>query len=57
MLKIVIEKVSKGIKVNITGNKKFTNKEIASILLKSFIEYCKTFDIDVPDLLDELSKD
>lgn len=54
MLKIVIEKLNKGIKLDITG-KKISKEEIAIILLKSLFEYCKASDIDLSDLLEELS--
>lgn len=56
MLKIVIEKLNKGIKVDITG-KKISNKEIASILLKTLMNYCKSLDVDLSELLEELSED
>ena len=39
-------------------NWKNTDSEvIASILLKSFINFCKATEIDIEELLDNLSKD
>lgn len=55
-LKIVIEKKSKGINCDITG-KNIDNETVASILLKSFINFCKATEVDIENLLDELSKD
>lgn len=55
-LKIVIEKKNKGIKCDISG-KNMDNDIVASILLKSFLNFCKATDLDVEDLLDNLSKD
>lgn len=55
-LKIVIERKNKGIKCDITG-KNTDSKVIASILLKSFINFCKATEIDIEKLLDNLSKD
>lgn len=55
-LKIVIAKKKNGITCDITG--KNTDKEvIATILLKSFINFCKATNLDIEDLLDNLSKD
>lgn len=55
-LKIVIEKKKKGISCDITG-KDVDKSIIASILLKSFLNFCKATDLDIEDLLDKLSKD
>lgn len=55
-LKIIIERKNKGICVDITGEN--TDKNIiASILLKSFINFCKATELDVEELLNNLSKD
>lgn len=55
-LKIVIEKKKNGISCDITGEN--TDKNIiASILLKSFLNFCKAMDLDIEELLDKLSKD
>lgn len=55
-MKIVIERKNKGIKCDITG-KNTDSEVIASILLKSFINFCKATEIDIEKLLDNLSKD
>ena len=55
-LKIIIEKKKHGISCDIKGEN--IDKEIiASILLKSFLNFCKATDLDIEDLLDKLSKD
>lgn len=55
-LKIVIENKKNGIKCDING-KNIDSEKIASILLKTFINFCKSTEIDVEELLDSLSKD
>ena len=55
-LKIIIEKDKNGITVSITG-KSIDQKEVASILLKTFMNTCKALNIDISDFLDEMIKD
>ena len=55
-LKIILEKKKHGISCNIKGEN-IDEEVVASILLKSFLNFCKATDLDIEDLLDKLSKD